>query len=395
MPDTTITTYVCRSLIALMMLVSGIALGDPLDVNIALVHQTPQKPASSLSIKQYPADWVIAGAQLGVDDSNTTGRFLKHHYALTTLTGEQSDPLVSQAVSWWQQHKGPVLVSGDDGLITSLLTALGSDALVINVRNQHDVWRVTQCQRNLLHTMPSQAMLTDALTQFLVVKRWNKWLVVNGDSANDNALLASYQRSAKRFGAHISQTRTWTFETDQRRSAQQEVPLLTQEKEYDVVLVTDADDEWGFYIPFNTWLPRPVVGSHGLVPLAWHKSIEQWGAVQLQNRFVEQTGRTMDSEDYAAWLGVRAIAEAVTRTQSTDSHRLNDYLLSDQFELAAFKGRKLTFRNYNGQLRQPVALAQPDALVSQSPQQGFLHPKTDLDTLGYDQPEVHCSTRTQ
>jgi hypothetical protein len=30
------------------------------------------------------------------------------------------------------------------------------------------------------------------------------------------------------------------------------------------------------------------------------------------------------------------------------------------------------------------------ALVSVSPQDGFLHPRTELDTLGFDAPEVRC-----
>ncbi|MFS1704955.1 branched-chain amino acid ABC transporter substrate-binding protein, partial [Alteromonas sp. AMM-1] len=124
---------------------------------------------------------------------------------------------------------------------------------------------------------------------------------------------------------------------------------------------------------------------------SWHRSIEQWGALQLQNRFFDTNGRPMNEDDYNAWLAVRAVSEAVTRTKSANSATLYQYLMSDKFDLAAFKGRKLTFRNWNGQLRQPIPLVQPESLVSQSPQQGFLHPNTDLDTLGYDKPEVRCS----
>jgi hypothetical protein len=32
----------------------------------------------------------------------------------------------------------------------------------------------------------------------------------------------------------------------------------------------------------------------------------------------------------------------------------------------------------------------PRALVTTSPQDGFLHPVTDLDSLGYDRPESRC-----
>jgi ABC transporter substrate binding protein (PQQ-dependent alcohol dehydrogenase system) len=65
--------------------------------------------------------------------------------------------------------------------------------------------------------------------------------------------------------------------------------------------------------------------------------------------------------------------------------------MSDKFELAGFKGRKLTYREWNGQLRQTIPLIHPRSLVSQSPQEGFLHPVSELDTLGYDQPESRCN----
>ena len=64
--------------------------------------------------------------------------------------------------------------------------------------------------------------------------------------------------------------------------------------------------------------------------------------------------------------------------------------MSNDFELAAFKGRKLSFRPWNGQLRQPIPLVHPKGLTSLSPQEGYLHPSTDLDTLGFDKPESRC-----
>jgi ABC transporter substrate binding protein (PQQ-dependent alcohol dehydrogenase system) len=68
---------------------------------------------------------------------------------------------------------------------------------------------------------------------------------------------------------------------------------------------------------------------------------------------------------------------------------------SPQFELAAFKGVGLSLRSWNGQLRQPVLLATPKLLVSVSPQPGFLHQFSELDTLGIDKPETKCTAYTQ
>ena len=99
----------------------------------------------------------------------------------------------------------------------------------------------------------------------------------------------------------------------------------------------------------------------------------------------------MTPRDYAAWAAIRAVGEAVTRTSSADAATVRDFLLSDAFELAGFKGRPLSFRSWNGQLRQPIPLVTRSAMVAQAPLPGFLHQRTELDTLGIDEAETLCT----
>jgi ABC transporter substrate binding protein (PQQ-dependent alcohol dehydrogenase system) len=96
--------------------------------------------------------------------------------------------------------------------------------------------------------------------------------------------------------------------------------------------------------------------------------------------------------DYDVWVAVRSIGEAATRTKSTAPADLIAYLKSSDFELAAFKGRKLNYRPWDGQLRQPILVATAKLPVTVSPQPGFLHQFTELDTLGVDKPETNCRT---
>jgi ABC transporter substrate binding protein (PQQ-dependent alcohol dehydrogenase system) len=187
----------------------------------------------------------------------------------------------------------------------------------------------------------------------------------------------------------------WSFNTDLRRAAQQEIPLFTQDDDYDVVVVADELGDFGEYVPYNTWLPRPVVGTQGLTPTAWHRVIEQWGAAQLQSRFEKRAGRWMNSTDYGAWLALRAVGEAAALTGSLDPQTISTKLLDPQFRMGGYKGRQLSFRSWSGQLRQPIPLVHPRALTSQSPQTGYLHPVTDLDTLGYDHSESNCQLNPQ
>ena len=234
-------------------------------------------------------------------------------------------------------------------------------------------------------------MLTDALAQWLKARRLSGVLLITGAYPEDKAYSDAFKRAAKRFGIKVIAEKQWSFDSDLRRTAQREMPLFTQTKEYDVVVVADERGDFGEYVQYNTWYPRPVVGTQGLKPVAWHRVVEQWGAAQLQSRFDKLSGRWMTSEDYAAWAAVRSVAEAVTRTTSNELKTVNDYIRSSDFELAGFKGRKLNYREWNGQLRQPIPLVHPRSLVSQSPQDGFLHPKNELDTLGFDKAETRCN----
>ena len=97
--------------------------------------------------------------------------------------------------------------------------------------------------------------------------------------------------------------------------------------------------------------------------------------------------------DYQAWVAVRAVGEAVTRLRRTGPREIGRFMLGPDFKLAAFKGVPLSFRPWDQQLRQPILIAQPAALVSVAPEAGFLHQRTPLDTLGIDQPESACRFR--
>jgi ABC transporter substrate binding protein (PQQ-dependent alcohol dehydrogenase system) len=87
--------------------------------------------------------------------------------------------------------------------------------------------------------------------------------------------------------------------------------------------------------------------------------------------------------------------EAVVRTGHNDPASVRAYLLSDAFEVAGFKGEGMNFRTWDQQLRQPILIAGPRALVSISPQEGFLHPKYLTDTLGFDEPETKCPLKNR
>jgi len=154
--------------------------------------------------------------------------------------------------------------------------------------------------------------------------------------------------------------------------------------------VADEAGNFGDELSYRTQDPRPVAGTQGMVPSAWARSMDEYGSTQLQSRFLRLAHRWMTNRDYGAWLAVRAVGEAALRSGSIDPATVIAYLRGPDFQLAGYKGPQFSFRPWDGQLRQPVLLADARSLVSISPQRGFLHQVNVLDTLGVDQPETQC-----
>ena len=365
-----------------------------LQINILYIEQRIDHPPVLSNLVSWPDDEGQQGASLGISDNNTTGRFLGQKYSLSSLIFETDEPTdtrnkrISEALS-----EGSLLVvanlNAEDLLFLANMPEAADD-LIFNAQSSENTLRRSSCAKNVLHTVPSRAMHSDALMQFFTKKKWRQVFLIEGTGNSDKAMADSYRASIKKFGMKIVKDKVWIENADMRRNASNEVPVFTQAKKYDAVIVADEDRDFAQYIPYNTWLPRPVTGSAGLTPSTWSPVIEQWGAAQLQSRFVKQSAREMTSRDYSNWAAVRAIGEAVTRSNTTDVNTLRTYLLSDDFELGGFKGASLSFRQWNGQMRQPIQLVHTRAVVASAPIEGFLHPITELDTLGSDRSESSC-----
>lgn len=356
----------------------------------------PAKPLPISRLDEPPADLGFAGAALATADNATTGSFMQQTFATDTVvaTPETAEAEMRELVDagvWW------IVVLADEATTVKLADIAGDKAVVINAGATDDRLRGEDCRANLLHTAPSDAMLTDALAQYLVWKRWTDWFLIEGSHPEDKALADAYRRAATKFGATIVEERVYEDTGGARRSdsgtvqVQGQMPAFTQRApEHDVVIAADRSDVFAVHLPYHTWEPRPVAGSAGLVPQTWHPSHQAWGATQFQTRFEEQANRWAQDEDYQVWMALRVLGEAATRTQGGDFAAIHDFVLSDEFDLGAFKGQKLTFRDWDGQLRQPILLAYDKVVVSVSPQAEFLHQVNQMDTLGIDRPETTC-----
>lgn len=384
--------------LALLAVPAAVARAEQLSVAVTYLGRQEPPPQPLSLVEPILSDEGLRGAEQGLVDNQTTGRFLKHDYALKQrISGPDADIAAEFKNALAAGERLFVADLREPDLLAIAPLADEAGAVVFNGRAQDDDLRTDRCFRSVFHTAPSRSMKSDALAQYLVWKRWPRWFLVYGSHPEDQALAAAYRRSATKFGATIVSEKIYEDLGGARRTdtghvqVQTQMPVFTQDGgDYDVLIAADEADVFAEYLPYRTWDARPVAGSAGLVPTAWNRVQEQWGGTQMQRRFEKTAGRPMTERDYGSWIAMRAIGEAVTRAQTIDPAVLHEYLLSEKFEVAGFKGQGLSFRRWDQQMRQPMILVTPRMLVSVSPQDQFLHQRTPLDTLGFDEPESRC-----
>jgi ABC transporter substrate binding protein (PQQ-dependent alcohol dehydrogenase system) len=384
--------------VCVLIVLSGTGLSDqPLEIRIGYLRQAPSRIKISL-IDIPAANDGLAGAQLAIEDNNTTGHFLNQHYTLIEkLLGEGDDPVAAMNALADQGASFIVTSLDADRLLKVADAGKGRGEMLINASALDERLREQDCRANVIHVAPTRSMLADALAQYLVWKKWSRWMLMVGSHEKDALFAEALRHAATRFGAKIVEQREFKDTGGARRTdsgvteIQHQMPVATQgAPEHDVLVAADESEVFAGYLPYRTWDARPVVGSAGLVPTTWNAAFDQWGAVQLQNRFAKAFQRSMTASDMQVWTAVRMIGEAAARTGSNDAGKMQAYIKSPVFSVAAFKGQKLTIRDWNLQLRQPILLFDGRNTVSVSPQPGFLHQSSTLDTLGLDRPETKC-----
>ena len=366
----------------------------PSETRIGMIYR-PEPAPSSYDAEAIPEDEGVAGARMAVKDNNNTGRFTRQTYLLeeVALEGEKSAGEAAHDLAGRGIRYLVVALPAAD-LLAVADAVKGQGVTVFNVAAPDDRLRGADCRRNVFHVIPSRAMQTDALAQFFTLMRWRKMFLIVGPGENDRLYADAFRNSAKKFALKINAEKPWTFgplaKARGDTPTRSEAMVFTRGLDYDIAVVADEAGDWGDYVPFRTVDPRPVAGTQGLIAATWHPTLETWGAAQAQNRFRRQSGRLMRPLDYQAWAAVRSVGEAATQKRTADPGVLAPFFADPAFSLPAYKGVSLTYRPWDHQLRQPIIVVQPKAMVSVAPEQGFTHQRTPLDTLGIDLPETAC-----
>ena len=386
-----------QSLLATGVWLAAASTATAAQIDMVYLGLASTSHVAATEIDPPPTDSGLRGAQLAIADTNTTGQFTNQSFALQVMTATDPDSLTKDFSRALAAGRKLFVANLPAALLLKLAdTPAAKDAVIIDATSEDDSLRAADCRANMLHIQPSRAMLADALMEYLVTKNWRHIMLLVGRDPADGLYADAVRHAADKFQIAITADRPWTFNAAAQQAdtghyqVNDEVVKATQGARYDVLVVADEAGHFGDDLAYRTDTPRPIAGTQGLTPASWSRAMDEYASTQLQTRFFHTVGRWMNPQDYGGWLAVRAIGEAATRAQTADPAGIIAYLHGPDFTLSGYKGPELSFRAWDGQLRQPVLLADDHSLVSISPQPGFLHQTNDLDSLGVDQPETAC-----
>ena len=378
------------ALLALMLCLAAAsgAAGATLKATLIVPADDPRMERTRLerAYLGHPGGPVSDGLQVALDE----GKFeLEAAGAAITLNTQTAATVeAARAAAQAAEKAGAAVLLTD---LSAELTLAVADAVklpVLNLGDPSDRLRQQDCRARLFHLIPSERMRSDALAQTLVSRKWSKLLLLVGPSPQDQLRAATAQASIKRYGLQVVSSKPYKLSADPRERDLANPLLLTAGTAYDAVWVVDSDGEFARALPYRTVLPRPVVGDAGLVAVAWHAQFERYGAPQVSRRFAKAAKRPMTANDWAAWMGGKTLIAMATAEPKGPNAAWAQAL--NKTPVDGSKGGSLSFRAWDGQLRQTLLLTDGQGVISQAPIEGLLHPTEVLDTLGADSPEKLC-----
>jgi ABC transporter substrate binding protein (PQQ-dependent alcohol dehydrogenase system) len=334
----------------------------------------------------HPGGPAADGVQVALDEGGFELEAAGSAVTLSAATARSAE--TARAAAQAAEKAGAAIILVDLPADWTLAVADAVKVPVLNIGAPDDRLRQQDCRPRLYHLLPSERMRADALAQALVSRKWSKLLLLVGPRPEDQQRATIAQASIKRYGLQVIGTKPFKLSTDPRERDLANPLLLTASSNYDAVWVIDSDGEFARGLPYRTVLPRPVVGDAGLVALAWHAQFERYGAPQVSRRFFKAAKRPMTDRDWAAWMAGKTLLALAATSPKGPNAAWAQALAKTMVD--GSKGQSLSFRPWDGQLRQPILLTDGQGVIAQAPVEGLLHPTDVLDTLGADAPEKLC-----
>ena len=332
-----------------------------------------------------------AGAQLAIKELEQFTRIAKAYFSLERHSLSTAEEMAKTILKMRDSGSYFFLIDAPTSVVSEVAQLTrDEDVYLFNTTAIGDSLRNEACQKHLFHMTASRAMRTDALSQYLVERKWKKVLILRGPLTEDELMASAFEKSAAQFGLKIVEIRDFLLGNDPRAREQNDLDFLTGNKRYDAVFVADSDGEFSLSVPYATREAAAVVGTAGVIPRIWHWTYLRHGAPQVHGRFERMHTRRMGEPDWGAWVALKTIAMAIARTKTTQGLKVAEHLRNDKFRVDGSKGPGMSIRPWNNQLRQPLLLTTSDWTITLAPIKGFKHRTNDLDTLGYGSQDSAC-----
>lgn len=285
----------------------------------------------------------FAAAEQAARESRPPLHLVREQEESAALLIERFDYFVAQGLHWF-------LLDLPSDSVAELSYALRDrDVMLFNMSAEADVLRGAACQRNLFDIGPSRAMRVDALAQFLRARKWNRVLLLEGPSPEDEVVAIAFRRAAKRYGVKIAAHR----EFDANSRDPKAPAALLAGADYDAIYVSDSEGSFARTLPTT----KPLLGSAGF--------------------------SATPKPEWVAQAAVLAVADTIARGGDAQ-------LQKPDFTFDARRGIPLSFRSWDHQLRQPIDIAADGKVIATAPFAEFAHATNPLDTLGVDRTETRC-----
>lgn len=359
------------------------------------------------------------GAELGAAEATHLGELFGKRFELVMASAAEPEGARREARRLVEEDRAFAIAGGLDDASCFALSELADrqGRLFLNIGCASDAFRGARCRQHTFHVEASTGMYADALAQWLVreagLRRWHFVTGASevGDAAYRRARRSLLEEGGEELGnARVRPgTRNFADPLRELRRTRPDVVFLTLRGATRAAFLRQYG-EHGLSFEVATLFPgdlppwaTPPETRLGIWPAVWHHELFRYGAEQLNRRFSDRSGRPLESRGWAAWTAVKILAQAVLRAGTTEATELVRFLKRRRTQFDGHKGRPLTFRPWDHQLRQPLYLVRPkreaegvwDALdaVAELPRRASGAGETSqefLDRLGDRQEETAC-----
>lgn len=251
-----------------------------------------------------------------------------------------------------------------------------------NIGSAHEALREQLFSRYTFHVEASASMYIDALVQWLIQAKLRRCFFVQADTPESESHYQKAVQTIKRYGLEHPKIVCDRVVVGASPLVFTDVIEQIGVSKVDVIiLLLDAESQLVFLGQYDasqleaqvTGFPTPITQTRefykavhdtasrmdsGFHLALWESTLKQHGARNLNERFLGRWGKAMDATAWATYVAIKIFYGAAVGNQNTEA--LIAYLENPKTVLDVYKGPRVTFRQQDHQLQQPLYVVKPN-----------------------------------